>query len=189
MENFSRGLLCGLLYHSLSSYKMQTVSLTRKSRKTVPGTSLAVQWSRRHASNAGGTDSIPGWGTKILHAPRPPKKKNLKKGDNSLLKSFYLRIHLWEPPSSYSPWICNQDRTSYYNYLRNCANTMIKLLSVCLCGSAFSSLCLRPYLRLKMASAQGLRDERSWSVNSLEIPNYIPLTELWFYIAIEMLPL
>ena len=31
------------------------------------GTSLAVQWLRFHASNSGGTGSIPGRGTKILH--------------------------------------------------------------------------------------------------------------------------
>ena len=105
--------------------------------------------------------------------PAPKKNLKKKKGDNSLLKSFYLRIHLWEP-SSYSPWICNQDRTSYHNYLRNCVNTIIKLLPVWLCGSAFSSLCLRPHLRLKMPSAQGLRDEGSWSVNSLEITESHP---------------
>ena len=41
------------------------------------GTPLAVQWLRHHASTAGGTGSIPGWGTKILHATgsRPKKKK------------------------------------------------------------------------------------------------------------------
>ena len=31
------------------------------------GTSLVVQWLRLCASNAGGMDSIPGWGTKIPH--------------------------------------------------------------------------------------------------------------------------
>ena len=36
--------------------------------KGQPGTSLAVQWLRLHASNAGGTGSIPGQGTKIPHA-------------------------------------------------------------------------------------------------------------------------
>ena len=38
-----------------------------------------VQWLRLWASNAGGTGSIPGWGTKIPHATRhdPPPKKNL----------------------------------------------------------------------------------------------------------------
>ena len=36
--------------------------------KYYPGTSLAVQWLRLHASTAGGTDLIPGQGTKIPHA-------------------------------------------------------------------------------------------------------------------------
>ena len=39
------------------------------------GTSLVVQWLRHHASNAGGTGSIPGWRSKILPAmPRCLKK-------------------------------------------------------------------------------------------------------------------
>ena len=32
-----------------------------------PRTSLAVQWLRLRACNAGGAGSIPGWGTKIPH--------------------------------------------------------------------------------------------------------------------------
>ena len=36
--------------------------------KIESGTSLAVQWLRLHAPNAGGTGSIPGWVTKISHA-------------------------------------------------------------------------------------------------------------------------
>ena len=32
-----------------------------------PRTSLAVQWLRIHASTAGGTGLMPGWGTKILY--------------------------------------------------------------------------------------------------------------------------
>ena len=39
------------------------------------GTSLAVQWLRRHAPNAGGMGLIPGWGTKIPHAAWHGKKK------------------------------------------------------------------------------------------------------------------
>ena len=39
------------------------------------GTSLVVQWLRPHASNAGGTSSIPGRGTKIPHATQQKKKK------------------------------------------------------------------------------------------------------------------
>ena len=34
-----------------------------------------VQWLSLHTSTAGGTDSIPGSGTKIPQAARPEKKK------------------------------------------------------------------------------------------------------------------
>ena len=37
--------------------------------------SLAAQWLRLCASIAGGTGSIPGWGTKIPQAAQPKKKK------------------------------------------------------------------------------------------------------------------
>ena len=39
------------------------------------GTFLVVQWLRLHASTAGGMGSIPGWGTKMLHALQCGKKK------------------------------------------------------------------------------------------------------------------
>ena len=39
-----------------------------KNRSKQGLTSLAVQLLRPHASNAGGLDSVPGWGTKIPHA-------------------------------------------------------------------------------------------------------------------------
>ena len=50
------------------------------------GVSLAVQWLRLHASNAGGTGSILGWGTELPHAVVQPKKKNpkLTASDNAL---------------------------------------------------------------------------------------------------------
>ena len=38
------------------------------------GNSLAVPWLGLHASTAGSTGSIPGWGTKILHAARRAQK-------------------------------------------------------------------------------------------------------------------
>ena len=48
------------------------------------GNSLAVQWLELHASTAGDTGLIPGWGTKILQAMRPPslppKKEPRNKG-------------------------------------------------------------------------------------------------------------
>ena len=37
------------------------------------------QWLRLHTSNAGGTSSIPGWGTKIPHAMRHSQKTERKK--------------------------------------------------------------------------------------------------------------
>ena len=50
------------------------------------GTSLAVQRLRLCASTAGGTDLIPGWGTKIPHAVVWPKKK--KKGKKTVLMGW-----------------------------------------------------------------------------------------------------
>ena len=45
-------------------------------RISLLGTSLAVQWLRFCASNAGGMGSIPGGGTKIPHAAWHSQKKN-----------------------------------------------------------------------------------------------------------------
>ena len=44
----------------------------------ITGISLVVQWLRLRAPTAGGMGSIPGWGTKILHAAccGQKKKKN-----------------------------------------------------------------------------------------------------------------
>ena len=42
------------------------------------GTSLAVQWLRIHASNAGGLGLIPGRGIKIPHAPQRGQKTKKK---------------------------------------------------------------------------------------------------------------
>ena len=44
--------------------------------KSGPGTSLAVQWLRLYASNAGDAGSIPGWGAKIPHAAWSGQKKS-----------------------------------------------------------------------------------------------------------------
>lgn len=45
------------------------------------GAFLVVQWLRLLASTAGGTGSIPGLGTKILHVLRHVQKKKLQKRD------------------------------------------------------------------------------------------------------------
>ena len=44
------------------------------------GTSLQVQLLRLRASTAGGTDSIPGWGTEISHAAWHGQNKRKKAG-------------------------------------------------------------------------------------------------------------
>ena len=62
---------------------MYCTTILRKRKK---GTSLAVQWLRICASTAGGTGSVPGWGTKIPHAARCGQKKerNIKiKGEGT----------------------------------------------------------------------------------------------------------
>ena len=51
--------------------------------KSGRGTSLVVQWLRLHAPSAGGTDSIPGQGTKILHATWRGQKKSGRNSSNS----------------------------------------------------------------------------------------------------------
>ena len=49
------------------------------------GTSLVVQWLRLHASNAGGTGSVPGKGTKIPHVVRCGKKKKKNRKEKAEL--------------------------------------------------------------------------------------------------------
>ena len=59
--------------------------------KRTIGTCLVVQWLKVHAPNAGGTTSVPGWGTKILHAKWYSLKKKKKK-DNR--KPWGKEIHM-----------------------------------------------------------------------------------------------
>ena len=43
------------------------------------GTSVVVQWLKRHASDAEGMSSISGWGTKITHAAQHGHKTHKNK--------------------------------------------------------------------------------------------------------------
>ena len=52
--------------------------VTSFTKENSAGTSLVVQWLRLRAPTAGGTGSIPGRGTKILHARGVAKKKEKK---------------------------------------------------------------------------------------------------------------
>ena len=59
------------------------------------GTSLAVQWSGHCPSTAGGTGSIPGWGTKVPHATQCGKKKKWLHYAKPLLSKVPGRTGCW----------------------------------------------------------------------------------------------
>ena len=52
------------------------------------GTSLSVQWLKFCTSPAGGTSSIPGWGTEILHAAQSGREQNKKRNTHTIILSF-----------------------------------------------------------------------------------------------------
>ena len=52
----------------------------------IRGTSLAIQWLKLLTTISGGTGSIPGWGTKILHAAWCGQKKKEKRKKKSICK-------------------------------------------------------------------------------------------------------
>ena len=52
------------------------------------GTFLEVQWLRLCATTAGGTDSIPGQGTKIWHTGRHSRKITISKNEKEV--TYYL---------------------------------------------------------------------------------------------------
>ena len=56
---------------------LEILYVGRKIKIKTTETSLVVQWLRLRASTAGGTGSVPGWGTKISHAVWG-SEKNLK---------------------------------------------------------------------------------------------------------------
>ena len=71
--------LCALgpVLHNLRSprFRQQRPCKAPSLRKGTQWISLAVQWLRLHASNAGGMGSAPSWGTKILPAMQHGQKK------------------------------------------------------------------------------------------------------------------
>ena len=54
--------------------------------------SLAVQWLRLHASNAGDMGWIPGRGTKIPHASRCSKKKKKSQNTRLFLRAIFQQV-------------------------------------------------------------------------------------------------
>ena len=66
-------------------------------KKLKEGTCRVVQWSELHASTAGGTGSIPGWGTKVLQDIQCGRKKRKKK--TVLAVYLFSNILLSKDPS------------------------------------------------------------------------------------------
>ena len=65
---------------SIISYSrfLQSSAMNNNHNILLNRSSLVFQWLRLQAPNAGGTVSVPSWGTKILHATwysSPPKRK------------------------------------------------------------------------------------------------------------------
>ena len=65
--------------HNVSYFKFLRVNLMGgpRIRRLLLGLPVVVQWLRLHASNAGAAGSIPGQGTRILHAVQHIKKVNI----------------------------------------------------------------------------------------------------------------
>ena len=64
-----KNFLINKLLSRLNKKKKVRTQITKiRNKRGEIGSSLAVQWLRLHASTAGGVGSIPGQGTKILHA-------------------------------------------------------------------------------------------------------------------------
>ena len=69
-----------------------------------------VQWLRLHASTAGDTGSIPGWGTKILHAAQCCQKRKKKHQLFYCLKNLVLESDAYflsfPQPQPLYDWFC-----------------------------------------------------------------------------------
>ena len=76
------------------------------------GTSLAVHSLRLSTSNAGGTGSIPGRGTKFPRAMQWGQKINKKKKKKKdIVALFLVQGHIWRPGRK-----AEYVQSSYFNY-------------------------------------------------------------------------
>ena len=67
------------------------------------GTFLAVQWLKLHTSHAGGTGSIPGWGTKISYAMQQGKKKKKRLTVLTYVFQSLSHVQLYDPMDCSTP--------------------------------------------------------------------------------------
>ena len=90
-------------------FNLLVFCISNRARKVL-GTFLVVQWLRLHASNARGTGSIPGQGTKIPQAVQCHQKK--KKDPSTSLQITQFRFFLWL--SNTPLYICATSSLSIY---------------------------------------------------------------------------
>ena len=86
------------------------------------GNSLVVQWLRFHAFIAGGTSSIPGWGTKIPHAAWCGQKKKKQTISDFLCNIFFFPF--WSYPRNNGPTPKMYFGTKYMSFKRGNPNQL-----------------------------------------------------------------
>ena len=69
--------------------RVEFLTFCFKSNRKITGTSLAIQWLRRHASNVGSMGSIPGRGTETPHTVGGISKKKKRK---IIAHNFFLTM-------------------------------------------------------------------------------------------------
>ena len=84
------------------------------------GTSLAVQWLKLHASNAGGAGSIPDWWTKIPHAVRRSQEIKKKEKDWDLLEDYGMFFLFHTLP------LCSSIKKADYNWKSHKTQCVLK---------------------------------------------------------------
>ena len=83
--------------HNVSYFKFLRVNLMGgpRIRRLLLGLPVVAQWLRLHASNAGAAGSIPGQGTRILHALGATKKEEEEMAKYLAMKTY---LELWIEP-------------------------------------------------------------------------------------------
>ena len=80
----------GVIITIVNEVKENMLVMSEK-KKEINGNSLAVQWLGLHTSTAGGTGSIPGWGTRTLyavwHGQKKKKREREQRSENKISRA------------------------------------------------------------------------------------------------------
>ena len=97
--------------NNLDGYQRHTEWKNPVPKDHILGTSLVVQWLRLCTSTAGGTGSIPGWGSSSCFEVQPKKKKNIKR---SHTVCFHLYDILEQNRTEWLPGIRSRGRVAFW---------------------------------------------------------------------------